>query len=410
MRLNMPVTQREVELKDGETIVSKTNTKGVITYCNQTFLDISGFSQEEVMGKPHNLVRHPDMPPAAFEDFWNTLKSGRPWSGMVKNRCKNGDHYWVYAEASPVYEDGTVTGYLSVRFKPARSEIDAADTLYRSMREQAGNGVAIRGGQLVRAGTIAGLVRRFTTMSIKSRLAMLAGMMSLMLASGAGVGLYGINSANEAALHIYEDGVLPIGQLGETQKLLLRNRLLLATALATPTPEVIKVNSLEIESNAAEIDRIWTLFAATPMKEEQKKRADKVAEDRTRFAQQGIKPAVAALRLGDVKEANRIIVDAIRPLSASVDEGLVALMKFEREDTKLQYQASVDRYVATRNLTILALVLGIIFACAFGYLMVVSIMRGLSRATSIAEAVSRGKFDTRVGFSPNDEFGKLTDA
>ncbi|MDP8985420.1 MAG: PAS domain-containing protein [Pseudomonadota bacterium] len=131
MRLNMPVTQREVELTEGETLVSKTDTKGVITYCNRAFQEISGFSESEILGKEHNIVRHPDMPPAAFEDLWSTLNAGRPWSGIVKNRCKNGDHYWEYAEASPIMEGGTVTGYLSVRFKADQGAIDAASILYK---------------------------------------------------------------------------------------------------------------------------------------------------------------------------------------------------------------------------------------------------------------------------------------
>ncbi len=127
MRINQPVTQREVELKDGETIVSKTNTKGVITVTRR--FRISRDSAKTTSWVRRTILRQADIR-AAFEDLWNTLKAGRPWSGMVKNRCKNGDHYWVYAEASPIIEGETVTGYLSVRFKPDRSAIDAASKLY----------------------------------------------------------------------------------------------------------------------------------------------------------------------------------------------------------------------------------------------------------------------------------------
>lgn len=130
MRNNQPVTQREYQVLEGVTIVSRTDAKGIITECNPAFVEASGFSREELIGQPHNLVRHPDMPEAAFCDMWNTLKRGRPWRGVVKNRRKNGDFYWVAANVSPT-PDG---GYLSVRMQPSRSEVTAAETLYAQMR------------------------------------------------------------------------------------------------------------------------------------------------------------------------------------------------------------------------------------------------------------------------------------
>jgi len=97
MKRNFPVTGRENDYPDSITIISTTDIKGIITYANQGFIDIAGFSEEELIGKNHNIVRHPDMPPAAFQHLWDTIKAGQPWRGIVKNRCKNGDHYWVDA-------------------------------------------------------------------------------------------------------------------------------------------------------------------------------------------------------------------------------------------------------------------------------------------------------------------------
>jgi len=106
----LPVTGIEYRMQAGQSIVSKTDTKGRITYVNPAFIEVSGFTEDELLGKAHNIVRHPDMPPEAFADLWRTLQAGEPWTGLVKNRRKNGDFYWVVANVVPVKEAGRVTG------------------------------------------------------------------------------------------------------------------------------------------------------------------------------------------------------------------------------------------------------------------------------------------------------------
>ena len=134
MKKNLPVTQQEINYAESSVFVTKTDTKGIITYANDSFVEVSGFSREELIGTNHNLVRHPDMPEWAFKSLWDTLKSGHPWRGIVKNRAKNGDHYWVCATVSPITDNGTITGYISLRKKPARAEVTAAEALYKSGR------------------------------------------------------------------------------------------------------------------------------------------------------------------------------------------------------------------------------------------------------------------------------------
>ena len=127
MRTNLPVTGIEYPLQDGQSIVSKTDTKGRIIYVNPTFVEVSGFAEEELIGKAHNIVRHPDMPPEAFADLWQTLQAGEPWTGLVKNRRKNGDFYWVVANVVPIKEAGATVGYMSVRTRPARDQVERAE-------------------------------------------------------------------------------------------------------------------------------------------------------------------------------------------------------------------------------------------------------------------------------------------
>ncbi len=130
MRKNLPVTQSERPFPRGQKLISATDLTGKIVHCNRAFVDISGFSREELIGQPHNIIRHPDMPPAAYENMWSHLKAGRPWMGLVKNRCKNGDHYWVSAYVTPVTESGRVVGYESVRSCPERADVERAARLY----------------------------------------------------------------------------------------------------------------------------------------------------------------------------------------------------------------------------------------------------------------------------------------
>ncbi len=134
MKKNVFTTGKEYVLRDDETVVSKTDLKGNITYVNSDFIKISGFSAEELIGSPQSIVRHPDMPREAFKDFWTTIRAGKAWTGLVKNRCKNGDHYWVEANAAPLIEGGRIVGYTSVRVKPTREQVMKAEALYQQIR------------------------------------------------------------------------------------------------------------------------------------------------------------------------------------------------------------------------------------------------------------------------------------
>ena len=113
MRVNEPITDNEIELPAGEPLVSRTDTGGRIIFANHVFTEVSGFTEDELLGAPHNLVRHPHMPPVAFANLWTTIKAGRPWEGLVKNRAKNGDFYWVKANVTPVMEGDTLLGVIS---------------------------------------------------------------------------------------------------------------------------------------------------------------------------------------------------------------------------------------------------------------------------------------------------------
>ncbi|WP_457673174.1 PAS domain-containing protein [Thiolapillus sp.] len=127
------VTDVETPYPEGRLIVSRTDTEGRITHCNRSFVEMSGYEESEIIGQPHALLRHPDMPTAAFADLWNTVREGRKWHGYVKNLRKDGGYYWVYATVIPNVRNGKVTGYTSVRRKPSRQKVEEAISRYANM-------------------------------------------------------------------------------------------------------------------------------------------------------------------------------------------------------------------------------------------------------------------------------------
>ena len=165
MRDNSPVTNKEHLLNDDQSLISVTDLKGNITFCNDNFVKVSGFTREALLGQPHNTVRHPTMPKEAFRDLWDTVQAGNPWRGWVKNRREDGDHYWVQAHVAPIRSgtSGEIVGYLSVRTKPTRPEVAAAEALYGQLNREAETGrrqVGLHRGRAVRLGQLGRLARR----------------------------------------------------------------------------------------------------------------------------------------------------------------------------------------------------------------------------------------------------------
>ena len=207
MRTNLPITHISYDLSEERSIVSKTDLKGRITYVNAYFVEVSGFTEDELLGAPQNIVRHPDMPAEAFADMWRVLKSGLPWTGMVKNRCKNGDFYWVLANVTPVIEGSKIMGYMSVRSKPSRELIRQTDAAYKKFKDGRAQGLAIRNGEVVQTGLLNKLAG-LRDMRLSKRLMLGFGLPAMLLtwmvmagiASGQSQWLLGINAISVIAL------------------------------------------------------------------------------------------------------------------------------------------------------------------------------------------------------------------
>ncbi len=154
------LVDQEVDFAADEQLVSTTDLRGVITYANDNFCRVAGYSRAELVGQHHNMVRHPDMPKAAFADLWGKLKQGQPWRGMVKNRCQDGRYYWVDAYVTPIFEQGKISGYQSVRCRADPQMKQIAARTYARLRaaEQGGGKPRISLARLRHGVAVAGLL------------------------------------------------------------------------------------------------------------------------------------------------------------------------------------------------------------------------------------------------------------
>jgi len=248
-------------------------------------------------------------------------------------------------------------------------------------------------------------------MKISSRLiVMLVSLLVLAVVLG-GMGLFGMNKANEGLRTVYEDRTIPTGQIAEIQKLLLINRLSIAVSLVTPTPEVIQKNTTEVEQNIAEIGRIWEAYMATYLTPEEKILADKFAEDRKRFVVEGLKPAMAALRANDLELARSVVVEKIRPLYEPVGEGVKQLMQLQLDVAKQEYEAAESNYEMTRNIAIALILIGGGMGVLLGFSIIHGVNRSINELGGAMTAMAKsGDLNARVRVYGQDEIGQAATA
>jgi aerotaxis receptor len=252
MKKNYPVTGRENDYPKDIHIVSSTDVKGAITSVNQDFMDVAGFGFDELMGKNHNVVRHPDMPPAAFADLWQTCKQGKPWMGIVKNRCKNGDHYWVHAYVTPELDGDQVTGYQSVRVKPKPEYVERAEALYAQLNKGASAWNKLK--SMFQFGLMGKILLGYllVMLPLAGLYAMKAGFGPGALATGAGILVSGVLAYVIAR---------PWRQAAEESRAIFANAV--AQQVYTGRPDELGQLQLVIEAQKARLDAVvWCIDSA----------------------------------------------------------------------------------------------------------------------------------------------------
>ena len=410
MRTNMPVTNVERIMRDGEYIVSKTDTRGVITYVNPYFLEISGFSEAELLGAPHNIVRHPDMPPEAFKDLWDTLAAGKPWTGSVKNRCKNGDHYWVLANATPVWENGQVTGYMSVRSKPERATVEAVGRIYAQFKAGQAKGLAIREGKVVKTGRWAALLHTLANISIRTRTWILVGVLTLLMLAVGGAGLNGLLNTRDSLKSVYADRVVPLKQLkgiADAYAVAIIDAANKTNAGLMPAEEALK----GVRAASGQIKELWAAYRATRLTEEEARLAQE-AEGLFRSADQAVNELETRLSglsgsvPGQLAAFDGPLYARIDPIGGKVTE----LVDLQLREAEKEYQSSEAHFAGVRNFSLLAIVIALALGILIARLTLNAITRPISRVAAQMREVSQGNFSLVVETDREDEVGAMTDA
>jgi len=410
MRNNQPVTQNEVVLGEDDLIVSKTDLKGQITYINADFVRISGFSETELLQQPHNLVRHPDMPEEAFADLWRDLKAGRPWTGLVKNRCKNGDFYWVLATATPLHENDQVVGYLSVRRKPTVAQVEAAEAAYRMFREKRAGGMQIRHGAVAQGGE-----GFFAHWSLRAK--MLSGFAAVLLAMAliAGVGIWGMSQTNHAVDDLYQGKLLPSQELAAIGRSLADGRAQVLLSLQhNPTGVYAHLHDHplafhldKIAQAEADISRLSTSFSARVVNELPAAQLTAFNEARQKLAEEGLATARVALAAGAFDEANMILLKKINPLYGDVVKQSDALYAALEASGAAAFANSTAQFESNRWEILLIASLALVAGLVIALRIVASVTRPLDDILATFRSLANGNFTRNVDLSRNDELGKV---
>ncbi|MBY6261516.1 PAS domain S-box protein [Azospirillum sp. 412522] len=391
MRVNEPITDREIVMEDGVLLVSRTDTGGRITFVNKAFVDISGYAESDLIGAPHNLIRHPHMPKEAFADLWATIKDGRPWEGLVKNRTRTGDFYWVRANVTPVVENGLVTGFISIRTKPSREQVAAAERLYADIREGRARHLTVRDGQAVGRGAGA-MLRRWAT-TVTGRLTLIFAFMILSMLVVGGVTLRGMADSNASLRTVYEDRTVPAVQISEILDH-MRDNVQTLQRLIVDTRDGIDAKVMagreeRIAGNAATIDRLWAEYLTTYLTPEEKTLAERFAGQRAAFLNDGLRPAMELARQGDSLRLEMLVRDRVEPLFQAAFQTNKDLLQLQLTVARAEYEGALEDFRWHLVFAVAAGLVVLLAAAVCGFLLLRTVRRPLAAFSADFDAIAR---------------------
>ena len=413
MRTNLPVTEHELTLAESTLIVSQTDLKGRITYVNRDFLETSGYAMAELIGAPHNVLRHPDMPAEVFADLWHTLKEGRPWTGHIKNRCKNGDYYWVLANVTPLWEGEQISGYMSVRRRADPAAVASVETAYRLMREKQPGKLRMRYGAVVNGA--AGFLDR---LNLAGRIGLALGGLGLSVAAVMLYALLSLARVNDNVHALYELRYEPVRIVGRIGRLMAENRgqIMLAlqhdpeSSFARLHEHPLALHTDAVKQNIAEITALWGDYQKTIVGDQHRAMAEAYAAARQVFVQEGLLQASAAMERQEYVAASLIMLEKMNPAYEVAIGRADALFRFHTEQARSEERAAQARYESSLQLLGGALVLLLLFGAVAGLRLIASIRRPIAAAIDTFRNITQGNYSNAIDIARNDEMGKLNQA
>lgn len=398
MKNDPPISQRERPVPPGEILVAQTDRDGVITYANSTFAEVSGYGIEELVGVSHRLVRHPDVPAAVFEQMWHVLNLGGIWQGVLKNRCRNGDHYWTEALVMPLREGETVTGYMSVRRQARREDVEVAERRFAGLRAGKSNA------------SVAGRFRLDRWLSIRSGIVLAIAAVMILLLGAAAVGAVIMARAEQAMSDIRREAVDGGATLGRIQFLMADNRAQVLLGAMRDTRSSLAARIDRVNAGRAEIESNWPALRAAIKPGRTAELADEYWAARTRYAEQGLQAATRALAAGDYTAAGRLVADRVNPLYDAANAkaaALVAQMKKTAAETVDNERAWHERVEIWMTRTLAAALPALIAA---GILFLRHVVRPIEERIGDLGRMSDGNLTARIDTAGGGEIGRFNRA
>lgn len=395
MKKNFPVTTHQVELAPGINLVSKTDLKGIITYANEAFVQVSGYTLDELQGQSHNLVRHPDMPPAAFADMWKVLRRGKPWQGLVKNRCKNGDFYWVDACVVPIRRNEQTIGYMSVRQRADPQAVAAIEKVYQTMHS----------GGMPRVWKLPGC--------LGIRFGMRAGtaFVALLMLAGGALGIGGLQLADAAFARMYHQQFEPaiaVGQL-EAKFNAIRANMLEAQLVRRDNPDsAVSSQMVQLQDYYDEIDEIFGQLQVSQL----------AASPGHTALTEALKGYTAQARLlltqNSPADGSPASLAAVQQSLLELEHKAIlttqALRQTLAHAAQQEFSATLERNARIRHLAIAGIVLGLILVIVVGHLFIRGIVSPLNTAIRRLNRIAEGDLQGATDLSGTGETAQLNNA
>nr|WP_297457425.1 PAS domain-containing methyl-accepting chemotaxis protein [uncultured Halomonas sp.] len=404
MRDNQPVTQREYQLSDEHYLITRTDLKGRITFANPAFVEVSGYTRDELIGAAHSIVRHPDMPEAAFANLWQTLEAGETWNGLIKNRRKNGDHYWVNASVTPILENGQVQGYASVRVKAEPQECERAERVYEQLVKGRARGVRLVRGSIQRSG-LRGWLGRLRFRTLQGRMTTMIVLALLLLAASGGLGLYGLDASGKRLQQLNRNGLEDVARLQKIGQLMTQGRDAVAGPVSNPMSGDMEAVAAKVNGIVAELDRVWGEFMSRDTNHTDT--AKVFGEGLAGYRDNGLKAVVDSLVSGDFYQGYVGYNDVLEPEGDRLNGVLNELVAAKQAGAETLAKEALEARHQMLMAQIALLVTGLILLVVMGIVSIRAMRRPLRESMQFTMQIAAGNLGASMPSQRDDELGRL---